>query len=325
MLTRILLSALLILGVASFGYARHSDTLAEPPVVRDQDTVTRLQIYLDEHSFGPGKIDGRWGDFVGKALQRFQAANGQQPSGQIDEALRQELQDISPVYNTYKVTGGDLHWVGTVPTRPAQMAHLKNILYRSTLDFVSERYHADPAFIRILNPGQNLNNLKIGSTVRVPNVQPFQIEFIQPVPDLPSRPEFAQRIIKVDTKNRMLDLVDANRVVASFPITPGSKSLPAPIGTWKIAKVTTMPIFRWDEAMLEHGRRSGNYYTIPPGPRNPVGIVWIGLNKKGIGIHGTDSPDTIGRSASHGCIRLANWDAARVVNQVTVGMTVEIQ
>jgi lipoprotein-anchoring transpeptidase ErfK/SrfK len=100
--------------------------------------------------------------------------------------------------------------------------------------------------------------------------------------------------------------------------------LPAPIGTWKIEKVTTMPIFRWDEAMLKHGRRSGHFYTIAPGPRNPVGIVWIGLNKKGIGIHGTDSPDTIGRSASHGCIRLANWDAARVVNQVTVGMTVEI-
>jgi hypothetical protein len=102
----------------------------------------------------------------------------------------------------------------------------------------------------------------------------------------------------------MLDLLEANQVIASFPITPGSKNLPAPIGTWQVVKVTTMPVFRWDEAMLKHGRRSGNFYTIPPGPRNPVGIVWIGLNKKGIGIHGTDSPDTIGRSASHGCIRL---------------------
>ena len=324
MLTRILVFAFVILGIASFGYAQHSDTLADPPVVGDQDTVTRLQIYLDDHSFGPGKIDGRWGDFVRKALQRFQAGNGRQPSGQIDAALRQELLKISPVYSTYKLTGSDLHWVGKVPDKPAQMANLKKILYRSALDFISERYHADPAFIRKLNSGQNLNNLKLGSTIRVPNVQPFQIESVQPVPDLPPRPEFAQRIIKVDTKNRMLDLVDANRVVASFPITPGSKSLPAPIGTWKIVKVTTMPVFRWDEAMLKHGRRSGNYYTIPPGPRNPVGIVWIGLNKKGIGIHGTDSPDTIGRSASHGCIRLANWDAARLVTQVTEGMTVEI-
>jgi lipoprotein-anchoring transpeptidase ErfK/SrfK len=323
MLTRALVIILVILAIAGFGYAQPSGAPGGPPV-QDQDTVTRLQIYLDEHSFGPGKIDGRWGDFVGKALQRFQAANGRQPSGQIDAALPQELQKISPVYSTYKLTDGDLHWVGKVPTTPARMAHLKKILYRSALDFISERYHADPTFIQKLNSGTNLNHLKIGSTVRVPNVQPFQIESIQPVPDLPPRPEFAHRIIKVDTKNRMLDLVDADHVVASFPITPGSKSLPAPIGTWKIEKVTTMPIFRWDEAMLKHGRRSGHFYTIAPGPRNPVGIVWIGLNKKGIGIHGTDSPDTIGRSASHGCIRLANWDAARVVNQVTVGMTVEI-
>ena len=292
--------------------------------VPDQDTVTRLQIYLDEHSFGPGKIDGRWGEFIGKALQRSKPPMANNPSGQIDSALQQELEKISPVYTTYTLTDGDLHWIGKVPSEPAGMAKLKKILYRSALDFLAERYHADPEFIRKLNPGRNLNDLKKGSTVQVPNVQPFQIETIQTVPDLPPRPEFAQRIIRVDTKGRMLDLVDANRVIASFPITPGSKSLPAPIGTWKVVKVTTMPIFRWDEAMLKHGQRSSNFYTIPPGPRNPVGIVWIGLNKKGIGIHGTDSPDTIGRSASHGCIRLANWDAARVVNQVTVGMTVEI-
>jgi lipoprotein-anchoring transpeptidase ErfK/SrfK len=290
----------------------------------DQDTVTRLQIYLDENSFGPGKIDGHWGEFIGKALQRFQAAHGQQPSGQIDSDVQQKLQTISPVYRTYTLTDGDLRWVGTVPSEPAGMAKLKKILYRSALDYIAEKFHADPAFIRKLNSGQNLGDLKKGSTVQVPNVQPFQIETILPVADLPARPEFAQRVIKVDTQGRMLDLLDANRVIASFPITPGSKSLPAPIGTWKVVKVTTMPIFRWDEAMLKHGRRSSDFYSIPPGPRNPVGIVWIGLNKKGIGIHGTDSPDTIGRSASHGCIRLANWDAARVVNQVTVGMTVEI-
>jgi lipoprotein-anchoring transpeptidase ErfK/SrfK len=290
----------------------------------DQDTITRLEIYLDEHSFGPGKIDGRWGEFIGKALQRFQAAQGQQPSGQIDPALQQELEKISPVYTTFTLTDGDLHRVGKIPSEPAGMAKLKKILYRSVLDYVAERYHTDPEFVRKLNPGRNLNSLKKGSTVQVPNVQTFQIETVQPVADLPPRTEFAQRVIRVDTKGHMLDLVDTNQVIASFPITPGSKSLPAPIGTWKIVKVTTMPIFRWDEAMLKHGRRSGNFYTIPPGPRNPVGIVWIGLNKKGIGIHGTDSPETIGRSASHGCIRLANWDAARIVNQVTVGMTVQI-
>jgi lipoprotein-anchoring transpeptidase ErfK/SrfK len=323
MLARILLFSLSLVVIANLGYAQSGAAPGVPPT-QDQDTVTRLQIYLDEQSFGPGKIDGHWGEFVGKALQRFQAAHGQQPTGQIDPALQQELQKISPLYTTYTFTKDDLHWVGKVPSKPAEMARLKKILYPSLLDFVSERYHADPVFIEKLNPGRDLKKLKVGSAVQVPNVQAFQIETIQPIPDLRPRPEFAQRLIRVDTKDCMLELVDANRVIASFPITPGSKSLPAPLGTWKIMKVTTMPIFRWDEAMLKRGRRSSNFYTLPPGPRNPVGIVWIGLNKKGIGIHGTNSPETIGRSASHGCIRLANWDAARVVNQVTVGMTVEI-
>ncbi|MBV8377565.1 MAG: murein L,D-transpeptidase [Verrucomicrobia bacterium] len=318
MLIRILFYALPAFALATFGHTQ------VPPPVLDQDTATRLQIYLDEHSFGPGKIDGHWGDFVGKALQRFQAAGGQAPSGQIDAALQKEIENISPVYTSYTLTEGDMHWVGKVPSTPEGMAKLKRVLYRSALDFVSERYHADPNFIRQLNPGRNLNDLKKGDTVQVPNVQPFQIETVQAVPDLPPRPEFAQRIIRVDTKARMLDLTDSNRVIASFPITPGSKSLPAPIGTWNINKVTTMPIFRWDEAMLLHEKRSRHFYTIPPGPRNPVGIVWIGLSKKGDGIHGTNSPDTIGRSASHGCIRLANWDVARLVYQLTVGMTVQI-
>ena len=85
-----------------------------------------------------------------------------------------------------------------------------------------------------------------------------------------------------------------------------------------------MPWFRWDKEMLNHGKRSSNFHNIPPGPRNPVGITWIGLDKKGIGIHGTDNPDLIGRSASHGCIRLANWDVGRLVAEVTSGITVQI-
>ncbi|MBV9490973.1 MAG: murein L,D-transpeptidase [Verrucomicrobia bacterium] len=307
-------------------------TPASPPrtagargqALADQDTITRLQIFLDEHSFGPGKIDGRWGEFAGKALQAFQAAHGQQASGQVDPALQQALQKVGPVYSTFTVTKADLAWVGNAPSGPAQKARLKRLLYRSVLDFIAERYHADPNFIKTLNKGRRLDDLKAGSAVQVPNVLPFQIESIQAIPDLPARPEFLQRRIKVDTKARMLTLFDGDQVVASFPITPGSKSLPAPIGTWKIVKVTTLPVFRWDKAMLNHGRRSSDFYVLPPGPRNPVGVVWIGLNKTGIGIHGTDSPDTIGRSASHGCIRLSNWDAARLVNEVTAGMTVEI-
>jgi lipoprotein-anchoring transpeptidase ErfK/SrfK len=292
--------------------------------VPDQDTLTRLQIFLDENGFGPGKINGRWSNFMQGALRRYHSSQGQPPTDEIDGNTREQLQRISPLYVSYKMAPDALHWVGNVPSRPAGMAKLKQVVYRSKLDFIAERFHTDAEFLHRLNPGRNLSTLKPGTEVQVPNIQPFQIETVQPVPDLPPRPEFTQRRIKIDTKARFLDLVEGTRIVSSFPITPGSKTLPAPIGTWKIVKVTTMPIFRWDRAMLMHGRRSSEFYTIPPGPRNPVGIVWIGLNKKGIGIHGTDQPETIGRSSSHGCIRLANWDAIRLVNQVTTGMVVEI-
>jgi lipoprotein-anchoring transpeptidase ErfK/SrfK len=289
------------------------------------DLLTRLKIFLDAHSFGPGEIGGGVADFVGLALSRYQMAQGKdlQPN-QVDPELQQELQKIDPIYIGYTFTKADQRWIGQVPRRPSALANVKTAIYRSPLDFIAERFHSDQNFIRTLNPRIKFDHLKPGTVVQVPNVQPFQIETVIPVPDAAPHPEFAQRTIKVDTKARRLDLRDGNRLIASFPITPGSQRLPAPVGTWKIAKITILPNFRWDEAMLQHGRRSSNYYLIPPGPRNLVGVVWIGLNKKGIGIHGTDNPETIGRSASHGCIRLANWDAIRLANEVTTGMTVEI-
>ena len=289
------------------------------------DMLTRLEIFLDSHSFGPGKIDGKAGEFVGLALARYQQAQGRDPQPQqVDPDLQQELRKIDAPYIGYTFTEADQRWIGRVPQRPAAMAKVKKAIYRSPLDFLAERFHSDQNFIRKLNPKIKFDQLKPGTVVQVPNVPPFQIETLNPVPDVPPHPEFSQRTIRVDTKARMLDLKEGDRLLASFPITPGSQRLPAPIGTWKIVKITILPNFRWDEAMLQHGRRSANYYLIPPGPRNLVGIVWIGLNKKGIGIHGTDKPESIGRSASHGCIRLANWDALRLTAEVTTRMTVEI-
>jgi lipoprotein-anchoring transpeptidase ErfK/SrfK len=312
----------------SNGQGARASPLNDAPIpisALTSDMLTRLEIFLDSHSFGPGKIDGKAGQFVGLALDRYQMAQEKNsPSGQVDPELQQELLKVDPLYIGYTFTEADQNWIGRVPRRPAALAKVKKAIYRSPVDFLAERFHSDQSFIKRLNPKINFDQLKPGTVVQVPNVRPFQIETINSVPDLPPRPEFSQRTIKVDTKARLLDLDDGNRVLASFPVTPGSQRLPAPIGTWKIVKITILPNFRWDEAMLQHGRRSGRYYLIAPGPRNLVGVVWIGLNKTGIGIHGTDNPDSIGRSASHGCIRLANWDAIRLAAEVTTGMTVQI-
>jgi lipoprotein-anchoring transpeptidase ErfK/SrfK len=292
--------------------------------VSEREVITRLQIFLDQRDFGPGKIDGRWGEFCAKALQRYQVANGLPPTGQIDQVLQKQLERIFPIYTTYELKEDDFKRVGATPFKPKEQAKTKAMLYRSILEFISERFHSGEDFIAKLNSEKKMESLKVGDTVRVPNVPPFQLEIIQEIGNLPMKPEFAKRVIKIDTRYRMLDIMEGEKIVGSFPITPGSAKLPAPIGTWKIVGIATLPWFRWDEAMLNHGERSENFYNIPPGPKNPVGILWIGLNKRGIGIHGTATPDTIGRSGSHGCIRLANWDAARVMNQVTEGMTVLI-
>ncbi len=293
--------------------------------VSAQEIITRLQIFLDQKNFGPGKIDGGWGEFTAKALLRYQMANGEQPTGVIDAAMQKELEHIFPIYSSYTVTADDLARVDpTLPWKPKEQAKKKIMAYRSVGEFLGERFHSSPDFLVKLNRGMNLEKLKPGATVRVPNVPAFRIEDVKEVADVGVKPIQGPRLVRIDTKYHMLDIFDGKQLISSYPITPGSKKLPAPIGTWKIVGVATMPWFRWDEAMLNHGYRSEEYYNLPPGPRNPVGIAWIGLNKPGIGIHGTNSPDTIGRSGSHGCIRLANWDAARVIHQVADGMTVEI-
>ncbi|HTH20181.1 MAG TPA: L,D-transpeptidase, partial [Candidatus Udaeobacter sp.] len=130
--------------------------------------------------------------------------------------------------------------------------------------------------------------------------------------------------IKVDTKTNMLGVFENEKLIAAYPVTIGSAQTASPIGDWKIRGIAKLPKFRYDKEMLKHGERSGNFYMLAPGPRNPVGVMWIALNKKGIGIHGTNDPDSIGRAVSHGCIRLANWDVVRLATKIKAGDNVSI-
>ncbi len=123
----------------------------------------------------------------------------------------------------------------------------------------------------------------------------------------------------------MLTVLEDGKVVAAFPVTVGSQATASPIGNWTVKAIAKLPTFRWDLKMLTKGERSSHGHLLPPGPNNPVGVVWIALNKKGIGIHGTDDPDGIGRNASHGCIRLANWDVTKLAEMVKTGTPVTVE
>lgn len=286
----------------------------------DEETATRLQIFLDNNDFGPGKIDGQMGEFFRKALLAYKRAHLMPLRGTVDQWL---LDQVPETYTTFTVPPEAENFIGPTASKPSEQAQLKGLKYGSLLELVAERFHSAEDFLRKLNRGMNLDQLKTGDTVKVPNVLPFKIEdlhegFAQP------NPNFANRKVYVDTKERFLLIYDNDQLVAEFPITPGSTTLPAPIGVWKILGIATLPVFRHDEGILNFGVKSDTAFNLPPGPNNPVGILWMGLNKPHVGIHGTNQPETIGRAASHGCIRTANWDAARVKELVTVGNMVSI-
>lgn len=286
----------------------------------DELSATRLQIFLDNNDFGPGKIDGEMGEFFRKALLAYKRAHLMPLHGTVDQWL---LDQVPDTFTTFTIPPEAENFVGPTANKPSEQSKLKALKYGSLLELVAERFHSAEDYLRKLNPGMNLDTLKPGDTVKVPNVLPFKIEdlhegFAQP------NPAFVNRKVYVDTKERFLLIYDGDQLVAEFPITPGSTTLPAPIGVWKIAGIATLPVFRHDEGILNFGVKSDTAFILPAGPNNPVGILWMGLNKPHVGIHGTNNPETIGRAASHGCIRTANWDAARVKELVTVGNMVSI-
>src|SRR6202040_277708 len=205
----------------------------------DEETATRLQIFLDNSDFGPGKIDGRMGEFFRKALISYKHAHAMRETGAVDQWL---LDQVPVTFTTYTIKEDDLKFIGPVPSSHEEQEKLKFLPYTSLLEFVAERYHSAETYIQKLNPGMDWEHLDPGDELRVPNVLPFEIEKITEQRISP-KPEFAARKIYVDTKERLLEVFDNDKLVCVFPITPGSTALPAPIGTWKIQGAATWPWF----------------------------------------------------------------------------------
>jgi lipoprotein-anchoring transpeptidase ErfK/SrfK len=281
----------------------------------------RLQVFLDTALFSPGKIDGRDGEIVTRAILRYQRSKGLPETGKPDQL---PVGNQSP-YTAYTLTPEDAKSVGNLPSATAEQSKRHYLPYSSFQEFLAERFHCSPYFLEEINPGKNLSQLRAGDTVTVPAVEPFRLEEIKSMAALPEIPEFKTRKIRVLRNEKILELVEEEKLIAAVPITTGSSTLPTPPGKWRILGISTLPTFRWDAGVLNHGVRTSSYYMLPPGPNNPVGVAWCGLNRPGIGIHGTNQPDTIGRAFSHGCIRVANWDISRLIWKISPGITVEIE
>jgi len=336
--------------------AKKKATHAPKPRKAEIEAATRLQIFLDRANFSPGKIDGHYNDLTRRALALYRESRGEQSqtpppqraakSNVAPDVKGLDLASVNPVFIPYTVTEADLQSVGPSPKQPPQQAKLKFLPYRDVPDAIAEKFHSDIHFLEQLNPGK-LKTIKAGDHVMVPNVEPFELASVKDIKpgsevtsqaaneieDQPNAQTETPRetgstaqnvVIRIETKTNLLEVYDGEKLIAAYPVTVGSTHTASPVGEWKVRGITKMPKFRYDKEMLKHGQRSGNFYVLPPGPRNPVGVMWIALNKKGIGIHGTNDPGSIGHAASHGCVRLANWDVVRLATKIKGGDSVSI-
>ena len=297
--------------------------VAVEPVEDDRDTITAVQIYLDSQLLGPGKIDGRMGTFTRQAAEDFNLRN-EIEVGNWHQLLKQAGKAVPSPYQTVTIPKSASKYVGSLPSGRAAQAQKDYMPYRSYHEYIAERYHASMGFITQLNPNINVYNLSPGKEVIVPNITEFRIEDIKSDIQFKEDATLSTRKLQVDTKRKTVRIFEGENLLASFPITPGREKF-IPYGEWKCINMVTTPEFRYDTQMLNAGKRSDDYHMLPPGPNSPVGIFWAGLNKSGIGFHGTNNPETIGRAQSAGCIRLANWDAVRLSGLFRPGASVEVR
>jgi lipoprotein-anchoring transpeptidase ErfK/SrfK len=277
-----------------------------------------VQIMLDRIGYSPGEIDGKTGANLTRAVEAFQRTHGLPTSGKIDAATVQRLTEragTAPPIVSYEIVDADVSgpFVPNIPADLVQQAKLPSLGYRTPLEAIAEKFHASPALLKTLNP---MAMFAAGERIQVPNVA--AADPLAPAPG--SR--VAAKIVVSKATSTLTVRDDQDQVLFQAPVTTGSQHDPLPIGTWKVTGVQQNPEFHYNPALFWDANPAHSKAVIPPGPNNPVGVVWIALNKEHYGIHGTPEPSRIGHVTSHGCVRLTNWDAERVAMWARPGTTV---
>lgn len=274
----------------------------------DKSVATKIQALLNWHHHGVGAVDGNWGKNTRKAMQAFQRANGLSVSEEMNAETWQALtQDSSltsqPVLVNYTLTADDVNVETTsIPSGAENKAKLKGMYYERLSEALAEKFHISEGYLKALNPNASF---KAGETITVynpgnPNTQPVS------------------KVVADKASETLYAYDSSGNMVASYPTTVGSSATPSPSGTHQVKVKVHKPNYTYTG-------KDGSQSILPPGPNNPVGMVWIGLTKPSYGIHGSPDPERISRQASSGCIRLTNWDALALYGTINDDATVEFK
>jgi len=273
--------------------------------------ITAVQVFLDREGFSPGVIDGKTGSNVTKAIEAWQQATGEtlDPNNTDDILERLRFTGGLPI-TTYTITAADAAgpYVASIPEDYAHKAALPHLSFTSTTEMLGEKFHMDETYLRELNPGVDFT---IPGTI---------IKVINPGEMKKGK---VTRIVADKYRKQVFAYDEAGTLIAAYPATIGSSDTPSPSGTVQVDRIAFDPGYTYNPKINFKQGENDQILTLQPGPNGPVGTVWIALSKPTYGIHGTPEPSKIGKTQSHGCVRLTNWDATELAKMVSVGTTVE--
>jgi lipoprotein-anchoring transpeptidase ErfK/SrfK len=301
------------------------ETQSQPLVISQQSpsdfprpvrSILEAQIALARRAISPGSIDGNLGSQTRSALSVFQETENLTATGVLDDETKSNLTLSAPILTSYTVTTNDLGSLQPLGTTWLAKSQQTSLAYETELELLAEKSHSSPTLIQKLNPDVIWDNITAGTVIKIPDAN---------YPD----PDTKASFVVIHLSDRYLEAFDEEtNLILHFPCSIAKKVEKRPVGELHVVVVIQNPNYTVDPELFSESdelQKIGHKVILPPGPRNPVGVAWMGLDKPGYGMHGTPNAQQVGRTESHGCFRLANWDAEYLSQIVWVGMPVEVE
>ncbi len=283
---------------------------------RPAQNVFEAQVALARQALSCGSIDGRIGPQTRAALRAFQRLQGLTITGELERSTLEQLVLETPPCTSYTIASEDLARLQPLSSTWVGKSRQSALDYETILELVAEKSQAHPNLIRQLNPAVEWRHVTPGTEVQVPDTA---------CTEAPGRAAY----LTIHLAERNLEAFDADgNLIAHFPCSIAQHVDKRPVGQLHVSVIAPHPNYTFNPEIFPESAEARQIKTklvLPPGPNNPVGVAWIGLDKPGYGIHGTPNPEQVGRTESHGCFRLANWNAEYLLRMVGIGTPVYVE